>query len=815
MKTSKPVATVPALTKQLAVAISTSIVVSAIVLYALWFWVVMPDNQQKFTTQVTNNVERYRTNITAYISQVDNNLTTFIDDIPDALLTTPTDAIALNQWLSQHQKDLQKSLSHVKEIKFVSSTEIEMLFQLPPQAEDSTAVSFLLIDMINRLQTGQRSRIEAAKINNSSQWQLHKVMLVSNRDGIVQGAIHFTLSLEGISQIFRDVDPALARVMLIQSIDNEKPLTFFLFGQGDSGYRQRFTTIEDSYWQMTYQPSLLLSQTTHRIPMWFYILGFVLPVALTIIVLWANRQPSPKADNKTKAKKESKKPQEKPSLSSSSPDVVPAEDSTALTNTPQKQVDNQDKATKEPALSEPFPHTIFRAYDIRGIAYKQFSQDLAVSIGQAVASEVLKAGDQKMIVGYDARTHSPNFASSVIEGIVSTGCDVIDIGLVPTPLMNFSACHHPDTSSGMIITASHNPKEYNGCKIVVKGQTLVEGDIQRIKARIINRDLTASSNKGEVTNNDFSQAYIDRVVSDVAVMEGWKVVVDAGNGASSDLAPRLFDALQCQTTPLFCEFDGEFPNHAPDPCVIENLKPLVSTVKEQKVDVGFAFDGDGDRVMVVTATGRILWPDQLLMLFAQDVVARNPGSDVVFDSKSTHLLSHVITENGGRPIMWKTGHSHIKAKMRETHALLGGEFSGHIFFKERWYGFDDGLYAAARLLELMTLTGQTVDDMLSSLPQMISTPEIKITVTEEKKFGLVDELARSSTFTLDGDVGERTLVDGIRVDFETGWGLVRASNTAPALTLRFEAVDEKSLKAIQALFKREIHAIDHSLSMDF
>jgi len=481
--------------------------------------------------------------------------------------------------------------------------------------------------------------------------------------------------------------------------------------------------------------------------------------------------------------------------------------SQVTSTTPTSEASNQVGDEKE----DVFPDGIFRAYDIRGLAYEELSHDMMYAIGQAFATEVLLAGDTSIIVAWDARTHSQEFSVCLLKGIHSTGCHTIEIGLAPTPLMNFAACEHDKTSSGIMITASHNPKEYNGCKMVVKGRTLVDDDIQRIKKRIQHSDVTVSEQQGTGTKEDFLQAYIDRVMGDVAVIDGWKVVVDAGNGASSELAPRLMNALQCQTHPLYCEFNGEFPHHDPDPSVAANLASLIDTVISKKADVGFALDGDGDRLTAVTASGKIVWPDQLMMLFSQDIVARNPGCDVVFDIKSTQLLAQVISENGGRPVMWKTGHSHIKAKMHETQALLGGEFSGHIFFKERWYGFDDGLYAAARLLEIMTLAGKTLDELVDALPFMLSTAEIKVATTEEQKFIVIKKLIETAQFS----GGQRTTIDGLRVDFADGWGLVRASNTAPVLTLRFEASDEKALEEIKQQFKNELLKIDTTLTLNF
>lgn len=459
---------------------------------------------------------------------------------------------------------------------------------------------------------------------------------------------------------------------------------------------------------------------------------------------------------------------------------------------------------------------IFRAYDIRGIVGECLSEDMFYAIGQAVASEALDAGESALIVAHDARTHSPKFSSSVAEGIISTGCNVIDIGLVPTPLMNFAAAQHAQTSSGIIITASHNPKEYNGCKMVINGNTLVDEDIQRLKQRIQKKDVRTANVKGKKASEDFSQAYVDYIKNNVqgdSWKDNWKVVIDSANGAASQLSVNLFSALGCNVTPIFCEFDGSFPNHDPDPSVEENLQALIKKVKQEKADVGFAFDGDGDRLVAITPQGKIIWPDQLMMLFAEDVVAKNPHCHVVYDIKSSACLGDLISQKGGQPVLWKTGHSHIKAKMKQTNAVLGGEFSGHIFFKDRWFGFDDGLYAAVRLLEIMSQTQQTLDIALELLPKRVSTPEIKVAIDEEEKFVFMDKLINNVSSM--SKATAVTTIDGLRIDFENSWGLVRASNTAPALTLRFEASDEKKQKEVKEIFKDLLHNIDKTLELNF
>lgn len=793
------------LAKRLAIVVGVAVLITAIVLSCLWLWFVVPENQRRFDRQVADNIDRYKKQIDQYLIQLEQPLHELMKTIPVELFQPPQEASNNNehieQWLLERKSIWKRKLRYIKDIELISIDKIQQEFS--PSTTKSSGISFLLIDMINRLRTGQPSLIEVAKVTGTSEWQLHKINPIRNQEGALEGLLHTTFSLQGLRDVFSHVDPSLANIVLTQSIDGELPLAFFTMGNASNDYTQKTSTMTASHWQIAYRPSLQLKEKTEVLPIWFLSVAIIMPLLLLLMGLKLTHQPVVVSKGLLKKKKIKPTNEHKIEVGDDSQD---------------QQQDQQEEGQDQAPLpidndtSLVIPDTIFRAYDIRGIAYDPLSHEIIYAIGQAVASEVLAAGDNTMIVGHDARIHSQEFSACVIEGIISTGCDVIDIGLVPTPLMNFTACQHEKTSSGLIITASHNPKEYNGCKIVVKGETLVDDDIQQLKTRIRHSDIIVADTKGKISKDDYSQMYIDRILSDVAVIDGWRVVVDAGNGAASELAPRMFKALQCDVTPLFCEFDGEFPNHNPDPSEPKNLAALVSTVQEKKADIGFAFDGDGDRLMIVTDKGRILWPDQLLMLFAQDIVSRNPGCDVVFDIKSTHALGQLITDNGGRPVISKTGHSHIKAKMKETQALLGGEFSGHIFFKERWFGFDDGLYAAARLLEIMTLTGQTIDNLLSSLPETISTPEIKVAVTEEKKFALIEQLIDDASFDSDG---QKITIDGLRVDFEKGWGLVRASNTVPALTLRFEATDEQELERIKQQFARELHKIDKTLVIDF
>ncbi|PSF14613.1 phosphomannomutase/phosphoglucomutase [Marinobacter shengliensis] len=451
---------------------------------------------------------------------------------------------------------------------------------------------------------------------------------------------------------------------------------------------------------------------------------------------------------------------------------------------------------------------IFRAYDIRGIVGETLSPDVVRVIGLAIGSEASARGVTSICVGYDGRHSSPDLADALASGIMATGCNVIHVGAVPTPVLYF-ATHQLETGSGVMVTGSHNPANYNGLKIMLGGETLSGEAIQKLYQRIQTADFT--SGQGAQSREDVRRAYLDRIVGDIAVAAPLKVVVDAGNGIAGELGPMLIEELGCEVTPLYCEVDGDFPNHHPDPGKPANLQDLIAKVQETGADIGLAFDGDGDRLGVVTNTGKIIWPDRLLMLFARDVVSRNPGADVLYDVKCSRRLAGVISEAGGRPIMWKSGHSLMKAKMKESGALLAGEMSGHVFFGERWYGFDDGLYSAARLLEILGIEDRHSDDVFADFPEDISTPELNVEVTESEKFAIIERLGELGEF---GD-GNISTIDGIRVDYTDGWGLCRASNTTPVLVLRFEAETDEALERIKAVFREQLQKAAPDLVADF
>ena len=454
--------------------------------------------------------------------------------------------------------------------------------------------------------------------------------------------------------------------------------------------------------------------------------------------------------------------------------------------------------------------SIFRAYDIRGVLGRTLTTGVARLIGRAIGSEAQQRGLREIVVGRDGRLSGPELSAALIEGLRAAGCDVIDIGLAPTPLTYYAA-YQLQTGSCISVTGSHNPPDYNGFKIVLGGETLSEGAIQDLYGRIA--ESRFSSGSGGLQVIDITRDYVSRITDDIQVEKSLKIVVDCGNGVAGAVAPAVLEGIGCEVIPLYCEVDGQFPNHHPDPSDLHNLQDLILSVKQTGADLGLAFDGDGDRLGVVTRSGEVIYPDRLLMLFAIDVLTRNPGATIIYDVKCTGHLQPLILQHGGSPVMWRTGHSLIKAKMRETDAQLAGEMSGHFFFGERWYGFDDGIYSAARLLEILAgdLDGRTPEQIFAGLPKGVSTPELKIPLHEGEHYRFIEAFRKQATF----DGARLTTIDGVRADWPEGWGLVRASNTTPVLVLRFDADSEAALARIQGVFREQLLALDRALPLPF
>jgi len=456
----------------------------------------------------------------------------------------------------------------------------------------------------------------------------------------------------------------------------------------------------------------------------------------------------------------------------------------------------------------PLAEEIFKAYDIRGIVDESLTIETVTLIGRALGSIAQEAGVRSMVIGRDGRLSGPKFAEALADGMLSSGIDVIDIGQVPTPVLYF-ATYELGTGSGVEITGSHNPPEYNGLKMMIDGVTLSGEQIQAVKQRILDADF--KTGQGTLTRVEMLDRYQQRIISDIRLARPMKVVIDCGNGVAGAVAADIFKGIGCEVTELFCEVDGTFPNHHPDPSQAENLVDLINAVRDTDSEFGMAFDGDGDRLGIVTKEGDIIWPDRQMILFARDVLSRNPGAEIIFDVKCTRTLPAAIEAAGGKATMWKTGHSFIKAKLKESGAAMAGEMSGHIFFNERWYGFDDGIYAGVRLCELLSHMAQTPSEIFSALPDTINTPELRLEFEEGEHYKFIEKLQHLASF----ENGTVHTMDGLRVDFENGFGLVRASNTTPMLIMRFEADDEATLTDIQDQFRAVLLEVDSAIELPF
>lgn len=461
---------------------------------------------------------------------------------------------------------------------------------------------------------------------------------------------------------------------------------------------------------------------------------------------------------------------------------------------------------------QPLTDAVFKAYDIRGTVPEQLNPEFAYLLGLALAERAHAEGISTLVVGYDGRHSSPQLAKALQDGLMQGGIHAIDIGMVPTPLVYF-ATHTQNTGSGVAITGSHNPPNYNGFKMMMGGKTLHGADIQELK-QIMQR-LAAGNAKHAVPGSrstlDTLDTYIERVSTDITLARPMKIAIDCGNGAGGVVAARLFRALGCEVDELFCEVDGDFPNHHPDPADPDNLQDLIRHVQANNCELGLAFDGDADRLGVITKSGAIIWPDRQLILYAQDILQRQPGSTIIFDVKCSRHVARSIKLAGGKPLMWQTGHSMIKAKLAETGAPLAGEMSGHIFFKERWYGFDDGLYTGARLLEILSRHDDP-SAVLEALPQDISTPELKLEMQEGQPHALIARLQEEGSFPKAASINT---IDGVRAEYTDGFGLARASNTTPVIVLRFEGDTPEALERIKAEFRQALTALSPDITLPF
>jgi len=682
--------------------------------------------------------------------------------------------------------------------------------------------NFVAQRLFEQAQTGKAPQPRAGKHQG---WEIYFARPVMDKTQVI-GVLLVALDPASFDSVMSNGNRLQGRLRLLQTVDRFDASALLTVGTGALGEHSIKVPTSVSHWEMEFTGSRELLSEIKPSSVFFYLAYIPLCIAALLILLGLisktaritfdtsrkQRKVDPKDDLFTEKFTRSRPtlpPTVAPTTEATSGDPASAQKSTG---------DNtSDEITMPTSAGEKIelPEYVFREYDIRGKAYTEITGDFAFLLGKVLGTRNLTLTENgeslPLAVCCDGRQSSPVLVRALISGITASGCDVLDLGAAPTPVMNFALATLDRCNSGVMVTASHNPKEDNGFKIIFENRVLDSLTIRNLREEMQAIEETANAEtSGIIDNYDIKQPYISKLSDDVLPTE-LNVAIDCGNGIAGLVAPPLFRKLGCEVYELFTQVDGTFPNHPPDPTVPENLAALIAMVKENQLDVGLAFDGDGDRLVAVTSSGRIVWPDELLMIFARDIVTRQPGSDIVFDVKSTRRLRDLITTYGGRPVMWKTGHANIRSKVKESGAPVGGEFSGHIFFNDRWFGFDDGIYAAARLLEIMSLREQSLDDIISGFPEAHSTPEIKIAVAESDKLAMVDHIKREAVF---GDA-HIVDIDGIRIEYPDGWGLIRASNTSAALTLRFEADTKESLEAIQDAVKQQIEIIFPDLNPGF
>ncbi|MBS01349.1 MAG: hypothetical protein CMQ24_01395 [Gammaproteobacteria bacterium] len=681
--------------------------------------------------------------------------------------------------------------------------------------------SFPSLDLVTRAENGEPLTPEA--LEASGRWLLTIATPVrAPSSSIVNGALFVYLDMRAISAgLPQEVD---SRASIVQTFPGGAPSDIFITGSGAPGDAPVYSRkLSSEIWEIRYQPSDSIASAEVISP----IAGLVPVIAALLIALgggafgmlhavgtvradadWLSTQVEQLSTGTFKASTAYKLAPFK----GLEDDVVRLH----ATSTPLPAIASPDDEPAPLALEEDATLPPLSAADAKpapvdasasspGLEIEDIDEDVIHAIGQAIGSEAIARGEETILVGADGRVSSPAVSEALIRGLSRTGCDVVNLGTVSAPVLYF-ATHNSEANSGVMVTGAQSPVDVNGFKVVLAGDALTDTDIERLYQRVLDDDF--ASGQGTVSEADVLMDYVDAVADDVLVAQPLKVVVDCGHGTGGLIAEELYNNLGCETLTLYDEVDGDFPERAPEPFDEANLAALADAVRQEEADLGLALGADADRVIAVTADGSIVWPDQLLMLFARDVVVRNPGSDVVYDVRCTRHLSSVVSGVGGRPIVSRCGHTFIKQKMRETDAVLGGEATGQISFSERWFGFEDGLYAGARLLEIVGSQSEPFDALVATVPFRVITPQIQVSVNEDAKFGLVERLEALSDF---GD-GSVSVIDGLRVDYPDGFGIVRASNSGPFLELRLEGDDDDTVSQIQDAFREQLAGVDERLN---
>jgi phosphomannomutase/phosphoglucomutase len=675
--------------------------------------------------------------------------------------------------------------------------------------ETSPPLSFAAIDLLRRSERSAGAISPEVHLFGESAEHIALASRIEGADGVILGHVLFALDLDVLRDTMRGMQLRSGYAELQQPVGKGPALVVARHGnradrQGAPALR---IPVPSTLWRVAYWAEAAAPVgAAMPIPLWA--VGALLVALVVAAAAQLMRRRGPVATPEPQPVVEGEALSGKLGALHEAGDGVPM--SAALDEVAAGEP-AADEALAGFSVSEIAP-SIFRAYDVRGVVGETLTAEVVNEIGKAIGSEAHARGQQTLVVACDGRSSSPELLEALIEGLCATGRDVVDVGRVPTPVLYF-ATHYLNTGSGVMVTGSHNPPEYNGLKIMLGGDTLFGDDIQALGERVQTDDTVSGA--GSRQSMEIVDEYIRRVTEDVPVALGdaYKVVVDCGNGIAGVVAPKLLRALGHDVVELYCEVDGSFPNHHPDPGQPENLADLIQAVREHDADIGFAFDGDGDRLGVVDPQGNAIWPDRQLMLFAHDVLKRDEhkGAEIVFDVKCSNLLAKVIAKSGGKPVMCKTGHSFIKNELKQRGAPLAGELSGHIFFNDRWYGFDDALYAAARMLEILLATRRKPVDVFARLPAGVSTHEMRMDMSEGEPAEFMSELLAEPRF----EDGKVTTIDGLRVDFADGWGLVRASNTTPSLVLRFEGKTAEALARVQERFREVLLAVRPDLALPF
>jgi phosphomannomutase/phosphoglucomutase len=689
-------------------------------------------------------------------------------------------------------------LPHLMRARLVSDTVDRVDDDVPP------VVSYACMDLLKSSRTTDEPLPLEVHRFGSDQQHVTIVRRVTAPDGSWTGAVIAAYNVVMLQQILNGVDGEGAYLELRQGNLN-------LLSQGPAGLRAGSpltVPVAGTRWQLAVWAPLASTQPSRSLN-WP---NLAIVSALAVLILVGGGVMSSRAFKRRRAKPGRPEPQRAASEKATAAHAdEPAAEMVEDVLFQEREglivvADEEGQDTASPAIDP----VIFKAYDIRGIADKTLTEQAVRQIGMALGSEAEARGQNTIAVGRDGRNSGPHLMRALIQGLTASGVNVLDVGMVPTPVLYYAAWEKAQ-GTGVMLTGSHNPPDYNGLKMVIGYTTLASVDIQQLRQRIEQNDLVTGN--GKVEQLDIIDDYIERITGRTMLLRQFKIVLDCGNGVAGIVAPKLLKAMGCEVIELYSEVDGNFPNHHPDPSQPENLQALRDAVQAHQADLGFAFDGDGDRLGVVTSDGEIIWPDRLMMLFAADILKRNPGAEIIFDVKCSKNLASEIEKHGGKPVMWNTGHSLIKKKMQETRAPFAGEMSGHIFFKDRWYGFDDAIYTAARLLELLgpKSKGGPIKDVFEALPDSINTPELHVHMAEGEHHAFMQEFVKKAQF----EDARVVTIDGLRAEFADGWGLVRASNTTPVLVLRFEADSQQALERVKNAFRSQMLAVNDKLELPF